>query len=250
MLEHLPNLLAPKFIILYAFIASAMYVHYRGRVRHRFYRQLTDHSTFMAPYNVLMYMFSAVPNGRTSTSTRFPSSSRCRDNWQMIRDEALQLFDDGHIRAAAKYNDLGFNSFFRRGWKRFYVKWYDEPLPSAKALCPKTVALVQSIPSVNARDVRAAAARRQAGQASRSVRRLAALSPGPVDAELATNCRIFVDGEPYSLARRRGGDVRRDVHPLGGEQDRYAARHPVLRRRAAADQPHHGARSITGTRRR
>ena len=47
MFEHLPNLLAPKFFVLYAFIASAVYVHYRGAVRHRFYRQITDHSTIM-----------------------------------------------------------------------------------------------------------------------------------------------------------------------------------------------------------
>src|SRR2546429_8575478 len=52
--------LAPKVIVLYVFFASMMYVHLRGRVRHRFYRQLTDHSTFMAPHNALMYMFSAV----------------------------------------------------------------------------------------------------------------------------------------------------------------------------------------------
>src|SRR5207244_12687180 len=53
--------LAPKFIVLYVFFASMMYVHLRGRVRHRFYRQLTDHSPFLAPYNALMYAFSAVP---------------------------------------------------------------------------------------------------------------------------------------------------------------------------------------------
>ncbi|MGE5169775.1 MAG: lipid A hydroxylase LpxO, partial [Rudaea sp.] len=41
----LATLLAPKFIVLYVFIASAMYVHYRGRVRHGFFRQLSDHST-------------------------------------------------------------------------------------------------------------------------------------------------------------------------------------------------------------
>ena len=34
MLEYLPPLLAPKFLILYAFVASGMYVHYRGRIRH------------------------------------------------------------------------------------------------------------------------------------------------------------------------------------------------------------------------
>ena len=146
----LETLLAPKFIVLYLFIASAVYVHYRGRVRHGFMRQLTDHSSLMAPYNTLMYMFSAVPNRPYVDVSQFPELAPLKDNWQTIRDEALKLFDEGHIRAAATYNDLGFNSFFKTGWKRFYLKWYNEAPPSAKALCPKTVELVTSIPTVNA----------------------------------------------------------------------------------------------------
>src|SRR5690606_38460148 len=66
------------------------------------------------------------------------------------REEALRLLDEGYIRAAAKYNDLGFNSFFRTGWKRFYLKWYGDFLPSAEALCLKTSRLLAGIPSVNA----------------------------------------------------------------------------------------------------
>jgi len=192
----LATLLAPKFIVLYVFIATAMVVHYRGRVRHGFLRQLTDHSSLMAPYNALMYLFSAVPNRPYVDVARFPELKRLQDNWQTLRDEALQLFDQGRIRAAATYNDLGFNSFFKTGWKRFYVKWYDEPLPSAKALCPKTVELVQSIPGVNAamfallppgsrlgahRDPFAGSLRYHLGL----------VTPN------ADSCRIVVDGEPY-----------------------------------------------------
>src|SRR5213080_4166704 len=106
----LENLLAPKFIVLYVFVASAMYVHYRGRVRHGFMRQLTDHSSLMAPYNALMYLFSAVPNRPYVDVAQFPELDVLRQHWQTIRDEALSLFDEGHIRAAATYNDIGFNS--------------------------------------------------------------------------------------------------------------------------------------------
>ena len=56
------RLFAPQFLLLWAFIGSALAVHFRGKVRLGFFRQLTDHSTLMAPYNVLMYLFSAVPN--------------------------------------------------------------------------------------------------------------------------------------------------------------------------------------------
>src|SRR5215510_15596427 len=98
--EILSALVAPKYLILYAFVAAAVFVHFRGRVRHRFYRQLTDHSTFMAPYNVLMYMFSAVPNRPYVDVERFDQFSdlrKLRDNWQTLRDEAMRLFDEGHI---------------------------------------------------------------------------------------------------------------------------------------------------------
>ncbi|HET9671153.1 MAG TPA: aspartyl/asparaginyl beta-hydroxylase domain-containing protein [Casimicrobiaceae bacterium] len=193
----LATLFAPKFIVLYLFIASAVYVHYRGRVRHGFLRQLTDHSSLMAPYNTLMYVFSAVPNRPFVDVARFPELAPLHENWQTIRGEALQLFDEGRIRAASTYNDLGFNSFFKTGWKRFYVKWYDEPLPSAQALCPKTVALVQSIPAVNAamfallppgsklgahRDPFAGSLRYHLGL----------VTPN------ADTCRIVVDGEAYA----------------------------------------------------
>ena len=148
--EPFASLFAPKLIVLVIFIVSAVYVHYRGRVRHGFLRQLSDHSSFIAPYNALMYMFSAVPNGPFIDLDRFPELNPLRDNWQTIRDEGVQLFDEGYIRAAAKYNDIGFHSLFKTGYKRFYVKWYDQPPASARALCPRTVALVESIPGLNA----------------------------------------------------------------------------------------------------
>ena len=53
---------------------------------------------------------------------------------QHFFDEALKLYDEGYIRVALDNNDIGFNSFFKRGWKRFYLKWYGDFLPSASAL--------------------------------------------------------------------------------------------------------------------
>jgi beta-hydroxylase len=143
------GLLAPQFLILYFFTACVVYVHFRGRERLRLGRQLADHSTIVAPYNVLMYMFSAVPNEPVISTEKFPELRLLRDNWQVIREEAVRLFDEGRIRAAAKNNDWGFHSFFKSGWKRFYLKWYEDFLPSARATCPKTVDLLNAIPSVH-----------------------------------------------------------------------------------------------------
>ena len=193
----LSALLAPKFILLYVYIASTMYVHYRGRVRHGFFRQVTDHSTLMAPYNALMYLFSAVPNRPYVEVSAFPELAPLAENWQTIRREAQQLLDSGRIRSAATYNDLGFNSFFKTGWKRFYVKWYDEPLPSAKSLCPRTVELVESIPGINAAMFALLPPRTKLGAHrdpfAGSLRyHLGLVTPN------SDLCRIVVDGEPYA----------------------------------------------------
>lgn len=141
---------SPQLLVLYVFAFSALYIHFRGRVRHNFTRQITDHSTFLAPYNALVYLFSAVPSRPYQNVDDFPELKPLRDNWTIIRDEAMRLYEAGHIKAADKRNDIAFNTFFKRGWKRFYLKWYGDTMPSAADLCPRTVALVNSIPSVNA----------------------------------------------------------------------------------------------------
>ena len=46
--------------------------------------------------------------------------------------------------------DIGFNSFFRTGWSRFYLKWYDKYLPSALEQCPKTIEILKTTPSIKA----------------------------------------------------------------------------------------------------
>ena len=143
----------PRLVLLLLFVLFALCVlriHLRGRARLRFDRQLVDHSALFAPYNLLMYAFSAVPARPILERRGFPQLDLLQANWQAIRTEALHLFDEGYIWAAEKHNDASFNSFFKQGWKRFYLKWYGEPLASAEALCPQTVALLKSIPSVKA----------------------------------------------------------------------------------------------------
>lgn len=190
--------------LLALYLASVLYVHLRGRVRLRLGRQLFDHSGLFAPYNVLMYAFSAVPSKAILDRPAFTHLDPLRDGWRTIRDEALHLFDEGYIRAAEKHNDASFGSFFKEGWKRFYLTWYGEPLPSAQALCPRTVALLQTIPSVKAamfallppgsklnphRDPFAGSLRYHLGL----------ITPN------SDACLIYVDGQPYSW--RDGEDI-------------------------------------------
>jgi len=135
--------------VLCVFVLCAVYVQYRGSVMHEsLARRLTDHSNFLAPLNCLFYLFSGVPGSPYIPVDRFPNLRKLTDQWQMMREEALALNAQAQIKASQELDDIGFNSFFRTGWKRFYLKWYGSSLGSARALCPKTVALLESIPEV------------------------------------------------------------------------------------------------------
>jgi beta-hydroxylase len=190
------ELVSVKFIILYILIISTIIVHYRGKVRYKFFRQLTDHSTFMAPINIPMYALSGVENKPYINRANFPQLAILKENWQVIRDEALQLEREELIKGSNKYNDVGFNSFFRRGWKRFYLKWYDDFHESARKYCPKTIELIKSVPSIKAAMFAVLPAGSQLLQHrdpyAGSLRyHLGLITPNSED------CHIVVDGERY-----------------------------------------------------
>ncbi|OWT61836.1 lipid A hydroxylase LpxO [Candidimonas nitroreducens] len=193
-----------RWIVLLLFVVCAVYTHRRGKVRHGFFRQLSDHSTFMSPLNCFVYAFSSVPSTPYLQPALFPDLDVLRGEWQTIRAEALALREASRIQAAQQYNDIGFNSFFRNGWRRFYLKWYDNPHPSAAQYCPRTLEILNRLPSVKAamfaqlppggklglhRDPYAGSLRYHLGLAT------------PND----DGCAIFVDGEQYSW--RDGQDV-------------------------------------------
>lgn len=87
-----------KWIILAIFVISALYIQHRGKVRHSFYRQFFDHSTLLAPINFLMYIFSKVPNQPYIDTQHFKDLKVLDENWEMIRDEAKALYDQGGLK--------------------------------------------------------------------------------------------------------------------------------------------------------
>lgn len=192
------------FLAAYVYLACVTYVHLRGKVRLRFGRQLTEHSGIFSPYNVLMYLFSAAPRRPILEVRDFPDLAPLKDHWETIRDEALAVYRAGEIEYEAQHNDLAFVAFKKRGWKRFYLKWYHDFLPSANELCPKTVALVRSIPSIHAAAFTMLPPGKSLGKhrdpfASSLRYHLGLTTPNSDD------CAIWVDGEKYSW--RDGEDI-------------------------------------------
>ncbi|TCK08545.1 aspartyl/asparaginyl beta-hydroxylase domain-containing protein [Marinobacterium mangrovicola] len=131
------------------FVVCAVYVQNRGKVQHaQFRRKLTDHANLLAPLNCLFYAFSKIRNKPYIDTRQFPELNQVTQNWEMIRDEALALNSASSIKASDDLDDIGFNSFFKTGWKRYYLKWYGSDLNSARQSCPKTLELLNRIPSV------------------------------------------------------------------------------------------------------
>jgi beta-hydroxylase len=139
-----------KWFIPGIWLASILFAHLRGKTRLPLGRQLLDHSVLLAPINAFMVLLSRVPTSPYLSSKTISSLQALDDNWELIRDEALKMAELQRIKAAERHDDIGFNSFFKYGWKRFYLKWYDANHPSAEMLCPKTVALLKSILEVKA----------------------------------------------------------------------------------------------------
>ena len=105
------------------FVAAASALHFGGRVRLAPLRQAGDHSSLAAPYNLLIYAASRTPAEPFIDPKLFPELPRLAKHWREIRNEALALQDAGAIRSATGPNDLGFHTFFKRGWTRFYLRW-------------------------------------------------------------------------------------------------------------------------------
>ncbi|AKZ62652.1 aspartyl beta-hydroxylase [Herbaspirillum hiltneri N3] len=139
-----------KWVVVGIYLFSIFFIHFRGKVRLPFFRQFFDHSSIMAPINLFMYAFSRVPAVPYPAVSGFQNLHLLDDNWEIIKAEAVNLQNISKIKAAEKNDDAGFNSFFKAGWKRFYLKWYDASHPSAEQFCPKTVEILRRIPCVKA----------------------------------------------------------------------------------------------------
>lgn len=137
-------------IILLIYVISVLQMHYRGSVRFPATRQLLTHTNYLAPYNLLMDVFSRLPNKPILDCDDIDDLIILRENWEIIRDEAVALSEKGAIKKSEKLDDAGFNSFFKFGWTRFYLKWYGDVLPSAIRDCPQTVELLNRTPNVKA----------------------------------------------------------------------------------------------------
>ncbi len=142
-------------VVAYAAACIAYVYRWRGRQRYDSFRQYLRKSwPVFAPLNCLMYMATRRAARRPVLDAGYLHHiERIRGNWEIIRDEALALQATGLLEAiavpgSAGYHDVGFRTFYKRGWRKFYLSWYGPPHPSAQRLCPHTVALLAQVPGI------------------------------------------------------------------------------------------------------
>lgn len=140
---------------LYAAAAVAYVYRWRGRRRYAGFGQYLRKSwPVFAPFNCVLYMATRRFARRPVIDAGYLDGlAVLRAHWPRIRDEALALYASGELDATSRpgsagYHDLGFRTFYKRGWKKFYLTWYGAPHRSAQRLCPQTLQLLAQVPGI------------------------------------------------------------------------------------------------------
>ena len=79
--------------------------------------------------------------------TNFPNHKIFKDNYELIRDEIMQLYENNEIVCHDDHKYYT-NTSTKNKWKKFYIKWYGDIHDNVRERCPKTCALIDSMPEV------------------------------------------------------------------------------------------------------
>jgi beta-hydroxylase len=138
-------------------LGSLFYVFkFRGNERYEnFNEYIRKGWPLFSPTNCLLYLFTQARARKPIMDIAdFPELSEIQKNWQTIREEVLNLHNKGYFEQtknteSGAYYDVGFRTFYKYGWSKFYVTWYGYTHKSALELCPKTVEILKRVPTVN-----------------------------------------------------------------------------------------------------
>ena len=148
-----------KWLILFIWLGSILFIHLRGVVRFPLRRQLTHGSSWLAPLNAILILLQKVPTTPYIPTSRLSELSLLEDNWQTIRDEALEsehfkttkttkATDPTEPTEPSQDNDSIESS--EHDSLSFYLKNQSTQQFSAEMSYPQTAALLAQIPTVQA----------------------------------------------------------------------------------------------------
>lgn len=141
-----------------SWLMAMVYVYrFRGQARYANLQQYLRKSwpLFALP-NTLLYMFTRHwARGPFVPIARHGRLANLAQYWQIMRDEALSIQADGSFAEAMRAGspasfDVGFRTFYKYGWSRYYLNWYGYTYASASASCPKTLEILSHFPDIKA----------------------------------------------------------------------------------------------------
>ncbi|NHF66999.1 aspartyl/asparaginyl beta-hydroxylase domain-containing protein [Xanthomonas hortorum] len=141
-----------------SWIAAMTYVYrYRGRARYASLKQYLRKSwpVFALP-NVILYTFTKrAARGPFVALDAYPTLASLAQHWDVMRDEALAIqaggsFEEARREGSVASFDVGFRTFYKYGWSRYYLRWYGYTHASARASCPQTLQILAQYPQVKA----------------------------------------------------------------------------------------------------
>ncbi|MNV06237.1 Aspartyl/Asparaginyl beta-hydroxylase [compost metagenome] len=145
-------------MIVMAWIVSMGYVYrFRGQARYDSLKQYLRKSwpVFALP-NAVLYLFThRWARGPFVPLKGFSNLAQLAVHWEVMRDEALAIqkigsFDEASRAGSPASFDVGFRTFYKYGWSRFYLHWYGYTYASASASCPKTLEILSRFPDIKA----------------------------------------------------------------------------------------------------
>jgi beta-hydroxylase len=131
------------------YAGSFAYLYLRCKDRLAFYKYLSNHVLLLAPLNFLFTFFIRGQKSSVYDARSVPGLEKIKENYEVIRAEAKVLLDTGVFQRPPAVDEPGYNTFEKGGWRMYPLKWYTKECgPSAVRACPKTCAVLDSIPAV------------------------------------------------------------------------------------------------------
>jgi beta-hydroxylase len=131
------------------YIGSFAYLYLRCKDRLPFHKYLSNHVLLFAPLNFLFTFFTIGRQGAVFAANTVPGLDKIRASYPVIRSEAKVLLDTGVFQRPPAVDEPGYNTFEKGGWRLYPLKWYTKECgKSAVQACPKTCAILDSIPAV------------------------------------------------------------------------------------------------------
>ena len=132
-----------------AYAGSFTYLYLRCKDRLAFHKYLSNHVLMLAPLNFLFTFFIRGRKSSVFDARSVPGLEKIKQNYEIIRAEAKVLLDMGVFQRPPAADEPGYNTFEKGGWRMYPLKWYTKECgPSAVRACPKTCAVMDSVPAV------------------------------------------------------------------------------------------------------